>query len=1035
MAVLFLAACGSGGGGGSSATPAPPGNPPPETFAIGGTVAGLTGSLVLTNNSSDELTVNSNGLFTFSDELPSQETYFVEIVSQPENQQCEITAGQGTVDDTGITSIQVDCFTRYQVGGTVTGLTGTLHLSLNETEILAVIGSGSFVFLTTVPDQQEYVVEVSVQPDQQQCDVTSGTGAIEAQNIDTVAVTCVDLFSLSGTITSAARIQVDSDVNDPQAAYADNEFFDIAQQLTNFVTLNGFASLEGTEFSGDRFETSFDEFDVFAIHLQANQTITLQVVDFDGVDIFQGDLDLFLYDAGENLLDTSDSIGEFEHIVVPEEGDYFIVVTAFSGISKYVLRFPPGIAANQRPATHTNFVPGESIIKLRPGSQTQSLVSQRALGDEVIRLNHEETSRTNLAHFRVDIPGIDPSALRTPSFRDKLARSNPGSYKKLRTLEMIKRLNAREEVLYAEPNYLRQATRVPNDPNYTLQWHYPAVNLPQAWELTTGTPENGTVIVAVLDTGVYLDHPDLKDQLIAGYDFISSPQMSNDGDGIDPNPDDPGDSAQLSTSSWHGTHVTGTIAARSDDGIGAAGVSWGARIMPVRVLGVGGGTSFDSIQGIRFAAGLSNDSGTLPATRADIINLSLGSNGRSQAEQEEFDAVREAGVIVVAAAGNQSSSVPFFPASYQGVISVSATNVSGDLAPYSNFGSTIDIAAPGGDMRLDANQDGYPDGVLSALVDDQSGVREPALAFYEGTSMASPHIAGIVALMKALHPELTPDDVDSLLQAGELTFDSGQSGRSDSLGYGIVDAFKSVQAAQRLANGGTLPAIPAIITASPSSIIVESNQNGLEFTLLNEGSESASIDSISAAADWLTVEPALVDDDGLGTYLLQVDRSGLTDTLYTTRIVVAISNGSETILPVSMLVSNNTSQGNSSVVYIILMDAEQNALDSTITQPLPGGQFSFEFTDVPAGTYFLAGGSDVDNDFFLCQHGETCGGFPVLGDFEEITLTDGDQAGLDFVIDVLFGSQAAGTRSTNRPGQEKDPVAPTGTGYRIIRLN
>jgi serine protease len=509
--------------------------------------------------------------------------------------------------------------------------------------------------------------------------------------------------------------------------------------------------------------------------------------------------------------------------------------------------------------------------------------------------------------------------------------------------------------------------------------------------------------------------------------------MSNDGDGIDPNPDDPGDSAQLSTSSWHGTHVTGTIAARSDDGIGAAGVSWGARIMPVRVLGVGGGTSFDSIQGIRFAAGLSNDSGTIPPIRADIINLSLGSNGSSQAEQAEFNAVREAGVIVVAAAGNEASSVPFFPASYQGVISVSATSVGGNLAPYSNFGSTIDIAAPGGDMRFDANQDGYPDGVLSALVDDQSGIREPALAFYEGTSMASPHIAGVVALMKALHPALTPNDLDSLLQSGEMTFSSAQSEPSDTLGYGMVDALKSVLAAQRLANGGTLPTTPAIVTATPSSVIVESNQNGVEITLVNEGGETASIDSISAAANWLTIVPTQVDGNGLGTYLLQVDRTGLTDTLYTTRIFINISNGRETILPVSMLVSNNSSQGNSSVAYIILMDAEQNALDSTLTQPLGGGQFTFQFSDVPAGIYFLAGGSDVDNDFFLCQHGETCGGFPVLGDFEEITLTDESLAGLDFVIDVLFGSRAAGTRSTNRSNLEIDSVAPAGTGYRLVR--
>lgn len=1028
MAIPGLVACG-GGGGGSTATPAPPSSPPPETFSIGGSVSGLSGSLVLTNNASDEVTVDSNGAFTFPDELSSQDTYRVAIISQPENQQCEITGGEGTVDNSNITSIQVDCFTEFQVGGTVTGLTGTVQLTLNQTENLSVTGDGSFAFLTTIPGQQEYVVEILEQPGGQLCEVTSGTGVVDAADIDSIVITCLDLFSLSGTITSAARIQVDSDVNDPNAVYVDNGFFDIAQQLTNFVTLNGFASAEGTEFFGDRFKTDFDEFDVYAIHLQANQTVSLQVVDFDGVDIFQGDLDLFLYDAEENLLDSSISFMEFEQIVVPNEDDYFIVVGAFEGISKYVLRFPPGIAANQLTATGfaagANFVTGEAIVKFHSGSHIQSLVSERALNGEPIRLNHADTDRTNLAHFRVDAPPPpDPKALMIPSFRDKLASSNPESYKKLRTLEMIKKLNAREEVQYAAPNYIRQISRVPNDPDYALQWHYPAINLPQAWELTTGTPTSGDVIVAVVDTGVFLDHPDLQDQLIAGYDFISSPQMSNDGDGIDPDPDDPGDGAQLSTSSWHGTHVAGTVAARSNDGSGTAGVSWGARIMPIRVLGVGGGTSFDVIQGIRFAAGLPNDSGTVPPAKADIINLSLGSSGSSQAEQEEFNAVREAGVIIVAAAGNEGSSVPSFPASYQGVISVSATNFNGNSAPYSNFGPLIDIAAPGGDMRFDANQDGYPDGVLSTLVDDGSGSREPALAFYEGTSMASPHVAGTIALMQAVYPELTPDDLDSLLQAGEMTFSSGVNGRNDTLGFGIVDAFKSVQAARRLAGGGTLPATPAVITAIPSSIIVESNQDSREFTLLNEGSEPASIESISADATWLTIEPTLVDDNGLGEYSLEVDRSGLTDILYTTTITVNISNGSETIIPVSMLVSDKDSQGNSSVVYVVLMDAEQNVLRSNLTSPIAGGQFAFEFTDVPEGRYFLAGGSDVDNDFFLCQYGETCGGFPVLGAFDEITLADEDKAGLDFVIDILFSSAAA--TATKRSTVEIESVSPAG---------
>ncbi|MCU7814220.1 MAG: S8 family serine peptidase [Candidatus Thiodiazotropha sp. (ex Rostrolucina anterorostrata)] len=154
---------------------------------------------------------------------------------------------------------------------------------------------------------------------------------------------------------------------------------------------------------------------------------------------------------------------------------------------------------------------------------------------------------------------------------------------KLDTLLAIKELSNRQDIVYAEPNYILHALATPNDEYYGLQWHYPQINLPQAWDITTG---DNSVIVAVIDTGVLLDHPDMAEQLIAGYDFISDPDNAGDNDGIDNNPNDEGDALQEgASSSFHGTHVAGTVAARSNDAQGAAGVAWDSKIMPIRVLG------------------------------------------------------------------------------------------------------------------------------------------------------------------------------------------------------------------------------------------------------------------------------------------------------------------------------------------------------------------------------------------------------------------------------------------------------------------
>ena len=583
------------------------------------------------------------------------------------------------------------------------------------------------------------------------------------------------------------------------------------------------------------------------------------------------------------------------------------------------------------------------------------------------------------------------------------------------TLMAIKALRRRADVRSADPNYILHPLITPSDEYYGLQWHYPLINLPQAWDIETGATNE--VIVAVVDTGVYLAHPDLAGSLVPGYDFIANPLISNDGDGIDADPNDPGDSPNGS-SSYHGTHVAGTIAADTDNTSGVAGVSWGAKIMPIRVLGVGGGTTYDIMQGNRYAAGLPNDSGTVPDNPADIINLSLGClNCYSQTDQETYDEIRAAGVIVIAAAGNEDTGSPGYPASYGGVVSVSAVDYLKQRAPYSNFGSTIDVAAPGGNMALDDNGDGYPDGVLSTRVDDATGSPIPNYSFLQGTSMAAPHMAGVVALMKSVNPAgVTPDALDAWLQSGDITEDLGTAGRDDIYGHGLIDAAKAVQAASGAA--------PTLLVVSPNTLNFGTTETVLPLTLAQSGSDAITVTSITTAAPWLTITasdgstPPEGTDDGLGDYTITANRAGLTPQTYSSSIAITYTVAAETRnvnVPVTLTVSDGGSTGpagDTGFTWILLVDARTLLTADATNAANEDGKYSYHFSDIPEGEYYVIAGSDSDNDNLICDAGESCGAYPTLGLLQAVSVTDGTLSNIDFVLNFATDLNAGNSFTT-----------------------
>jgi serine protease len=408
------------------------------------------------------------------------------------------------------------------------------------------------------------------------------------------------------------------------------------------------------------------------------------------------------------------------------------------------------------------------------------------------------------------------------------------------TLQAILELQRHPDVRYAQPNYIVQTAAIPNDPHYALQWHYPAIDLPGAWDVTTGSP---SVVVAVVDTGILHSssvpsrtHPDLEGKVLPGYDFISDYRVAGDGDGRDPDPYDVGDNP-YGQSSYHGSHVAGTIAAATNNGVGVAGVDWKASILPVRVLGIGGGTLFDMVQGTLWAAGQPIAGVPDNPHPAHVINLSLGAERSCSAvEQDAFDWIASFSPrrsIVVAAAGNSDVDAALFaPANCRNVITVGATDARDRRAPYSNYGSRIDVMAPGGDMGVDWTGDTLPDGVLSLGRDDATG--SFGYWFAQGTSMAAPHVAGVASLMKSLDPDITQADVLAALQATARPLTASGCNRPSgaACGAGLIDA----AAALALIRDETIPT-PGVgqLVFEPGVLDFGTASGSLDVTLRNAG--------------------------------------------------------------------------------------------------------------------------------------------------------------------------------------------------------
>jgi len=635
-----------------------------------------------------------------------------------------------------------------------------------------------------------------------------------------------------------------------------------------------------------------------------------------------------------------------------------LVITSLITTSHPALSQP--IEVRAAPATQSDVPTDQIIIKYRSASAALSVQVDAAA--TLQRLSDAAAAPLTYVRPMTD----DTHVLRLPE-RRPLAE----------VAAITDRLAKLPEIEYAEPDRILRPLLVPNDPQYTNQWHYfgtYGIDAPAAWDITTGSSE---IVVAVIDTGIR-NHADLIGRTLTGYDFITDTLVANDGGGRDADPSDPGDwitSAEnasgyfagcgVSDSSWHGTHVAGTIGAASNNGFGVAGINWVSKILPVRVLGKCGGYTSDIIDGMTWAAGLHVDGVPENANPAKVLNLSLGGTGAcGTAQQAAINAIVAAGATIVVAAGNSNADAANFnPASCNNVVAVAATSPTGNRASYSNYGTVVDIAAPGGDQSFEND----PNGVLSTL---NAGTTSPGAdnyIYYQGTSMAAPHVAGIASLVVSLIPGATPAQVSQIMRNTVKAFPGGSTCNTSICGPGIASAFNSVNGLPRITDfspkqidAGSLNTTLTITGANfISGSIVKWNNTNLATTYVNANKVTA---VISTSLLTLPTTGAIKVSGTHATY------GSLTTA--TRNVVVRgnqfvylpiIANGFQQTPNAPVLIAiNNASNANAySVVWnpvpgatTYTLQEDDNASFSSPTTAYSGANTSQAFSSKPAGIYY-----------------------------------------------------------------------------------
>ena len=499
-----------------------------------------------------------------------------------------------------------------------------------------------------------------------------------------------------------------------------------------------------------------------------------------------------------------------------------------------------------------------------------------------------------------------------------------------------------------DPNWISPPTSTaslrlagdPDDPYYaTWQWNMRLSRIDKAWATSTGS---ASTPIAVMDTGLLTQHPDLEDRVSSwSYDFISDKDSAGDGDGPDPDPQEPPEYDIVTL--FHGTYVAGVLGATTNNQIGVAGGTWQGKILGIRVIGKKGMTSWDRIQAWRYLAGLSNSSNKiLPAAeRPRVLNMSWTVDNITQAESDALDALHAAGTILVAAMGNdgEKDSKLRYPAAHDKVIAVGAVDQASKVTAYSNGGSYIDLVGPGG----------VGSGVNTAVI--STWARKPTVGpgyeygyySFEGTSLATPLVCATIALMDTQQPGIELPVIRRIIQEGCV--DLGSAGWDKETGHGLLDADEFVRLAKFYDK-------PPVLSVTPTSRVVMDAESEVSLDITNNGGR--------VLRDF-QVQPQGTVSGGLGfsfatpygptSLRVIVDRNKVVVGSYKDRYVLS-SNGGST--PLDFTWRKPIPQPPASIV-VRIQDG-----GTVLAQTLTDANGNFRFDTLPAGDFLLVAGVDYN---------------------------------------------------------------------------